>query len=490
MGAFEQHPGFYQQDLRKYREHNKTTLAALEAKCLALLPEPLIRGRTILDLGSCLGAMGQWALHYGAAHYKGVELQAEFVDLSKSLLSHWGERATVQQQGIREYLFDQPDDAVDIIVAAGILQTFIDPHTIIMEMCRVARKAVVVEASLPSMVRKGQVGFDANILQFSNAACNLAGGHHQMRGVSAKLTKKATDWLFSLNGFEPARYDISPQANSDTHMFTVPLPGEKTPLRFFERYKPSYNGTKPKKLLEASLKDGSGTVQLWKDSKLCRKFKRNNTLDQIKPWVFDQKVADAFDQIAEKNIPDYRRVIELCVHVISELKIPNPRIIDVGCATGNTLKRLNGAGFRNLVGVDSSRPMLDKIKNNRAELIHSDTFPKQAGPYDVVLANWTLHFIEEREAYLQAIADSLTDHGILFLTEKTQSSMLVQNLYKDFKRKKGLSDQEIESKEQQLKGVLVSYSVNWYLDTLHKLGFSQVGIVNSRYGFVSFLAQR
>ena len=215
-----------------------------------------------------------------------------------------------------------------------------------------------------------------------------------------------------------------------------------------------------------------------------------NEMNTIKPWVFDQNVANDFNEIANKNIPDYEQVITQCVQIISKIGIENPHIIDVGCATGNTLRHLYNAGFTRLTGVDSSEDMLRTIHLPIAQLILSNNFPCDQGHYDVVLANWTLHFIKDRKTYLTAIAESLSANGVLILTEKTQSSKVVQALYREFKRTNGLTNEEILIKEQQLEGVLTPYSVDWYLTLLPKLGFVEVEIINARYGFVSFLARK
>lgn len=217
----------------------------------------------------------------------------------------------------------------------------------------------------------------------------------------------------------------------------------------------------------------------------------DNTFDTVRPWAFDSKVADSFDDIAKTNIPDYEQVIAQCIQIISAIGVDNPRIIDVGCATGNTLRRLYGAGFTDLVGVDNSRHMLNAVADlPGVELVLSDHFPGHRGPYDVVLANWTLHFIENRRSYLMAIAESLSAGGILLLTEKTQSSPITQALYRDFKRANGLTEEEIQTKERQLIGVLTPYPVDWYFELLYQLGFHWVEVINAKYGFVSFLARR
>ena len=36
-------------------------------------------------------------------------------------------------------------------------------------------------------------------------------------------------------------------------------------------------------------------------------------------------------------------------------------------------------------------------------LIYDDCFPTGYGKFDIIMANWTLHFIRDRERYLQDI---------------------------------------------------------------------------------------
>ena len=42
-----------------------------------MLPLDLIKGRTVLDIGGCIGASGDWCLANGAKHYTNIELHPE-----------------------------------------------------------------------------------------------------------------------------------------------------------------------------------------------------------------------------------------------------------------------------------------------------------------------------------------------------------------------------------------------------------------------------
>lgn len=209
----------------------------------------------------------------------------------------------------------------------------------------------------------------------------------------------------------------------------------------------------------------------------------------IKKWQFDKVAAEHFAVIANREIPDYQRVIDLSIQVIKKLGLENPTIIDVGSAIGTTLHALYEAGFRDLYGVDSAAEMLAR-SFDKATLIQSDRFPVEKGPFDVVIANWVLHFIPEREQYLRDIKQSLSEQGVLILTEKISASDLSNELYYDFKRSNGVSEKEIELKKQRLEGVLTTRSLGWYLEILESLGYGQVDIINANTVFVTLLVHQ
>ena len=84
--CFETAPEFVDEDNRQFRTHNPVTKEQMRNKHEVLFPEHLIKGKTVLDLGSCLGATGHWCLSHGAAHYTGVEVQKEYAALAAKLL--------------------------------------------------------------------------------------------------------------------------------------------------------------------------------------------------------------------------------------------------------------------------------------------------------------------------------------------------------------------------------------------------------------------
>lgn len=204
-------------------------------------------------------------------------------------------------------------------------------------------------------------------------------------------------------------------------------------------------------------------------------------------WQFDDDVANRFQAEAENNIPDYNRVIKLCIDVANKEFSHNSKVVDVGSALGNTLDQFIKAGYTNVIGVESSTNMIDKSLHKDKVLL-SDKFPNITA--DIVLANWTLHFVNDREEYIRSVYKHLNNNGVFILTDKTTQTDCIKELYYDFKRSNGVTEEYIASKEIQLEGVLVTYPAWWYFDMLQLAGFKDIQILNCKYGFVTYYCKK
>ena len=205
-------------------------------------------------------------------------------------------------------------------------------------------------------------------------------------------------------------------------------------------------------------------------------------------WQFNHDIAKVFVDHARQHIPNYDAVIDKCVSLAQDCVASNGAIIDVGCATGETLRRLNRAGFTNLHGVESSLAMLDHCDPALAHYYHSDTFPNKK--FDAVFCNWTLHFIKDKISYLSAIHSNLDDRGFLILSDKTSLDPVCIKKYHEWKRSQGVTEQQIRAKEQSVKDVMFINSPNWYLDTLQQAGFGHVEIIDANWCFTTFLCRK
>ena len=206
-------------------------------------------------------------------------------------------------------------------------------------------------------------------------------------------------------------------------------------------------------------------------------------------WKFDNKLAPNFVDHAKKHIPDYDKVIDMSVELCEDLYNKDSAIIDVGCASGETCKRLHSKGFTNIYGVDNSQAMLDVCPKDIATYKLSDVYPIGFPAMDVVICNWTLHFIKDKVSYLESIKNNLKKDGTFILSEKTTLDPFMINKYHEFKLQKGVSEEEIKIKEKQLLDVMFIDDIEWYLKTLKDIGFSKVNVVNAHYCFNTFICR-
>lgn len=203
-------------------------------------------------------------------------------------------------------------------------------------------------------------------------------------------------------------------------------------------------------------------------------------------WTFDESVASRFQHEAIAHIPDYTRVIDMCLEYANKYD-KTSTIIDVGSALGYTMHSFIQSGYVNVYGVDSSKNMIDKSLYPE-KTFHSHLFPDLK--CDLVLMNWTLHFIKDKKSYLSEVYKNLNMNGSLILTDKTVQSDCVKNMYYNFKRNNGVSDDYIYEKENLLTDYMHTETFDWYTSSLRDVGFSKVEVINARYGFVTFLVNR
>ena len=212
-----------------------------------------------------------------------------------------------------------------------------------------------------------------------------------------------------------------------------------------------------------------------------------NGLTGLKDWEFDSNVASGFVEHARRHIPNYEQVIDKCARYCALNLEKDSVIIDVGCATGHTLTKLHDLGFTDLHGVDNSKHMVDLAPKDIATYVVQDTFP--TGRYDMILCNWTLHFIRNKLDYLHRMRDGLNEGGSLIISEKISKDPALIKMYHDHKTRLGVSKEVIEQKQKQLENVMFIESMDWYQRTLQDMGFG-VSIIDADWCFATFLCRK
>lgn len=487
MNIFESAREFVDLDNRKFRDFNICSARSLTNKLQVQLDPDLIKNKTILDLGSCLGAAGHWALHHGALHYTGVELQDYYADTSRKLLNkYWPTNVfDIIKTDIESFLDSciKNNQKYDYVLIAGVLQVFFNTIDILKKIASVTKEILVIDA-----INLKETDPRWGFIQFKNismvkADANVTDSYY---GLTATINLTALDMIMSVNSFHRKENKLQPAHHGDgldPYNDVVRLvDGTMGAQRYIVRY--TRTDVSKTILQEMVLNDDTTSMINFKET--LDSYFESAPEKKISKWAFDSAVADRFQQEAMYHIPDYRRVINLCVDIAKhELSKTDP-IIDVGSALGYTLNILHHNGFTNITGVEQSKEMIAKGTHSD-KVICSDKFPNKM--FQLVLINWTLHFIEDKESYLKDVYNHLNDKGILIMTDKTIQSELIKNLYYQFKRNNGIDQTYIEHKEKQLAGYMHLKSVDWYINFLKTL-FSSVEIINSNLGFVTFLCRK
>lgn len=486
---FNKYPEFIEQDDRRDRKVSPIVPGSYSNRHEAALPQELIEGKTILDLGSCIGATGHWCLAHGAKFYMGVEAQAEAVKKSDELLGKYWDgkpyRYHVTQADIDAYLDETIEDDIqyDIVVAFGIIYGHVDYYSLLSKMTKVAKEHIVIDCRYPSLNN-----FNDNIVEFNDSQHVHVQGEKGLNfvGAGTKLSPEALRFVMRTLGWD----------NNGQLIYPEPVPNDSTVDMYLTLLNRTNSLNLPTRYLTQFEKSDnvivSASEQVANNNKdECVQDDRIFTLasDRAPNWEFDDTVAERFQTEAENHIPDYHRVIELSHDIISDVYTrKDVKILDVGSALGYTVDYFIRKGYTETYGVEKSAAMVNRSLHRR-HIFRSDMLPLNTS-WDAILANWTLHFIEARHEYLGSIYDSLNPGGVLIVTDKMEHTDNLELMYYDFKKRNGVSAEEIEQKRASLQDILVTKPLQWYIDTLNSIGFENVEVVNSRYMFYTIYARK
>lgn len=156
-----------------------------------------------------------------------------------------------------------------------------------------------------------------------------------------------------------------------------------------------------------------------------------NTGDNINSknsnWVFDEKVAEHFDEHVSKSVPGYYFMQVLAEAFSDWFTYPNCTVIDFGASTGETLRRLKWRHSKplNLIGYDNSPAMIEMAKKKGVDVELCDLEkPFELPKHSYAIAICTLQFLrpERRHELLRQIYRHLENRGALFVVEKVLGS--------------------------------------------------------------------
>lgn len=216
-------------------------------------------------------------------------------------------------------------------------------------------------------------------------------------------------------------------------------------------------------------------------------------------WSFGGHVWRRFDQHIRASVPGYDALHDCIVDLARGFLGPRRRACDLGCATGTLTARL-AREFRGaeLVGVDIEPAMIAAAKRlspTRPLYCCEDIRAFELGELSLATACYTLMFLppEDRLTLLRRVHAALMPGGALVLAEKVIRRNPVhearcQKQHHAFKRRQGLSEQEISNKSESIKGQLVPLHDDENVALLEQAGFSDVELVFRAACFDAWIA--
>jgi tRNA (cmo5U34)-methyltransferase len=226
-------------------------------------------------------------------------------------------------------------------------------------------------------------------------------------------------------------------------------------------------------------------------------------------WKFDEEVAQVFDDMLSRSIPQYDVMRQGVSDLASRFLIKadpadrNPVVVDLGASRGEALAPLVELfhGAADYHAVEVSAPMLDELRARwDPSVVDVHDFDLREGYPDVGIADATLAVltiqftpIEHRQRIIRDVYKHTREGGAFIFVEKVlggsaEIDELMKKLYYELKGKNGYSPEQIECKRLSLEGVLVPLTAAWNENLLHRAGFSEVDCFWRWQNFAGWLA--
>ncbi len=220
-------------------------------------------------------------------------------------------------------------------------------------------------------------------------------------------------------------------------------------------------------------------------------------------WIFDSNVADCFDDMLKRSIPQYDIMRDLVFNLGKQFQKDNTCIVDIGCSRGRALEPfVNEFKSANQYrGIEVSEPMLEAsrklFKENKNVIIHNMDLKTSMIDVEscIVLSVLTIQFvpIEYRQEIIQKIYDLLIPGVAFIFVEKilgknAEIDKLLVDEYYNIKRNNGYSQDEILRKKLALEGVLVPVTAKWNEDLLSSAGFKKIDCFWRYLNFAGWVA--
>ena len=230
--------------------------------------------------------------------------------------------------------------------------------------------------------------------------------------------------------------------------------------------------------------------------------------EQIKPFQFNQHVAEVFPDMIERSVPGYPLTISMLSVIARQYAQENSNIYDLGCSLGAaSLAMQQGLKTKmcKMIGIDNSPAMIDLCnknisqytKDNKIHFELSDILQSTIKNASIVVMNFTLQFVplDKRLSLINKIYEGLLPSGVLILSEKILFDDETENntmheLHHHMKALNGYEQLEIANKRDALEKVLIPETLNDHQERIKKVGFEYSVVWLKCLNFVSLIAKK
>tara|TARA_B100000427_G_scaffold297240_1_gene277469 strand:+ start:23 stop:724 length:702 start_codon:yes stop_codon:yes gene_type:complete len=223
--------------------------------------------------------------------------------------------------------------------------------------------------------------------------------------------------------------------------------------------------------------------------------------NKLKTWKFNKNVTLNFDNHVKKSVPFYEVSHDITLQLTNFFLKEKSVCYDLGSSTGILLNKIylkyKKEKKLKLIGIDNSKEMVKyaKKKYSKINFINKSLINYKFKKSDMITSLYTMQFVnpKDRQVLFNNIYKSLNWGGAFVLFEKIRGSDarfqdILNFLYFDFKKKKGLKKNEILNKEESLRSVLEPYTINANIDFLKRAGFKDIMPIMQYLNFKGFLA--
>jgi len=222
-------------------------------------------------------------------------------------------------------------------------------------------------------------------------------------------------------------------------------------------------------------------------------------------WKFDDNITPIFDEHVRQHVPMYDDLHNTIAGLAGWFLEDDTNVYDIGTSTGKVIDSILEKykdKLINIVGVDTSRDMIDKSKrifsgNSNVKLICGDATDDsfEMKNASLVTAILTTQFIPQRyrQTLVDKIYNSLNPGGGFILVEKiignnARFNEMWVEMYHEMKLRNGVSEAQVFQKSKAIRGVLRPLTVDENMKLLYNAGFKDVDMFFKWNNFAGLIA--